>query len=253
MPDARPLLHRTAIVTGGSRGIGLAIAEALLTAGANVCIAARKQPALDAATERLAGFGDRLLAISANVSQADDRERLVTETVARFGRLDVLVNNAAANPVYGKVEDTEPWAFDKIMAVNVAAPFELAKLALPHLAAQDSSHVVNVSSIGGLKPEPGLGIYSVSKAALNSLTKVMAREWGPRGVHVNGVCPGLIKTDFSEALWSDDRTVKHMQRNTPLQRIGAPEDIGAAVLGLVTTAGAYMTGHILVADGGYTV
>ena len=248
-----PLSGRTAIVTGGSRGIGLAIARALLEAGANVTVAARKQPALDAAAEALARLGDRLLTVSVNVGQAGDRERLVAATTERFGGLDILVNNAAANPVYGKVEDTEPWAFDKIMQVNVAAPFELAKLALPHLTKRDTSHIVNVSSIGGLRPEPGLGIYSVSKAALNSLTKVMAREWGPRGVHVNGICPGLIKTDFSEALWSDDKTAAHLTRNTPLQRIGAPEDIGAAVLALVSSAGAYMSGHILVADGGYTV
>ena len=248
-----PLSGRTAIVTGGSRGIGLAIARALLESGANVAVAARKQPALDAAAEALARFGDRLLTVSVNVGQAGDRERLVAATTERFGGLDILVNNAAANPVYGKVEDTEPWAFDKIMQVNVAAPFELAKLALPHLTKRDTSHIVNVSSIGGLRPEPGLGIYSVSKAALNSLTKVMAREWGPRGVHVNGICPGLIKTDFSEALWSDDKTAAHLTRNTPLQRIGAPEDIGAAVLALVSSAGAYMSGHILVADGGYTV
>ena len=252
-PTTLPLSGRTAIVTGGSRGIGLAIARALLEAGANVAIAARKQPALDAAAEALSSFGESLLTVSANVGQAEDRERLIAATTERFGGLDILINNAAANPVYGKVEDTEPWAFDKIMQVNVAAPFELAKLALPHLTEHDASHVVNVSSIGGLRPEPGLGIYSVSKAALNGLTKVMAREWGPRGVHVNGICPGLIKTDFSEALWGDEKTAGHLKRNTPLQRIGEPEDIGAAVLALVSSAGAYMSGHILVADGGYTV
>ena len=253
MPSSPTLAGRTALVTGGSRGIGLAIAEALLEAGADIVIAGRKQPALSAAAQHLTPYAEHLLTVSANVGDPEDRARLVDATVERFGGLSILVNNAAANPVYGKVEDTEPWAFDKIMQVNVAAPFELAKLALPHLTAADRGDVVNVSSIGGLRPEPGLGIYSVSKAALNSLTKVMAREWGPRGVHVNAICPGLIKTDFSEALWSDERTAGHLVRNTPLQRIGEPADIGAAVLNLVSAAGAYMTGHVLVADGGYTV
>ncbi len=257
MPEAAPTSTSPspikALVTGGSRGIGLAIATALLDAGGSVAIVARKEPALAAARESLASAGERLLTIAANVGVAEDRERMVAETVAAFGGLTVLVNNAAANPVYGKVEDTEPWAFAKIMEVNVAAPFELAKVALPHLTAAPRSHVVNVSSIGGLRPEPGLGIYSVSKAALNSLTKVMAREWGPRGVHVNAICPGLIKTDFSEALWGNDKTAGYLVRNTPLQRIGEPEDIGAVVLAIVGPAGAYMTGHILTADGGYTI
>ena len=253
MPSAPLLSGRTALVTGGSRGIGLAVAEALLEAGASVVIAGRKAPALDQARAALSRFGDRLHGVSANVGVPEDRERLIRATVERYGGLSILVNNAAANPVYGKVEDTEPWAFDKIMQVNLAAPFELAKLALPHLEAADRGDVVNVSSIGGLRPERGLGIYSVSKAALNSLTKVLAREWGPRGVHVNAICPGLIRTDFSEALWSDEKVATHLVRNTPLQRIGDPADIGAAVVAVVSSAGAYMSGHVLVADGGYTI
>ncbi len=252
MPDTASTSHRV-LVTGGSRGIGLAIAKTLLDAGHSVAIVARKAPALEAAQGELAAYGERLLTIAANVGVAEDRQRMIDDTVAAFGGLDVLINNAAANPVYGKVEDTEAWAFAKIMEVNVSAPFELAKLALPHLTAQARSHVINVSSIGGLRPEPGLGIYSVSKAALNSLTKVMAKEWGPRGVHVNAICPGLIKTDFSEALWGNDKTAQALVRHTPLQRIGDPEDIGAVVLAIVGAAGAYMTGHILTADGGYTI
>ena len=253
MPVDIDLSGQAALVTGGTRGIGLAIARALLEAGAHVAVVGRKPDGLQAAAGTLAAFGDRLLAVRGNVGDAEDRRRVIDEVATKFGGLSILVNNAAANPVYGKVEDTEAWAFDKIMSVNVSAPFELAKLALPYLTARDRSYVVNISSIGGLRPEPGLGIYSVSKAALNSLTKVMAREWGPRGVHVNGVCPGLIKTDFSQALWDNDKTAAHLVRNTPLQRIGDPEDIGAVVLALVGPAGAYMSGHILTADGGYTV
>lgn len=253
MPNPLTIGNVRALVTGGSRGIGLAIASAFLEAGGSVAIVARKEPALASARVALSDHADRLVTIAANVGVAVDRQRMVDEATAAFGGLNVLINNAAANPVYGKVEDTEPWAFAKIMEVNVAAPFELAKLALPHLTAHASSHVINVSSIGGLRPEPGLGIYSVSKAALNSLTKVMAKEWGPRGVHVNAICPGLIKTDFSEALWANDKTAQHLVRNTPLQRIGDPEDIGALVLAIVGAAGAYMTGHILTADGGYTL
>ena len=247
------LSGRSALITGGTRGIGFAIARALGAAGARVVVASRKEAAVDEAVAALEADGVTAMGVAANVGDAADRRRLVRATVERHGALDVLVNNAAANPVYGPVEDTEAWAFAKIMQVNLEAPFELAKLALPHLTERPDAHVLNVSSIGGLTPEAGLGIYSVSKAALNSLTKVLAKEWGPRGIRVNAICPGLVQTEFSEALWSDERVRGSLTRRTPLGRVGQPEEIGRLALAIVGGLTPYVTGHIFTADGGYTV
>ena len=244
---------RVALVTGGTRGIGLAVARTLAEAGAGVLIASRKSAAVDEAVEGLRADGLEVAGATANVGDADDRTRLIAKCVERFGRLDILVNNAAANPAYGPVEDTDPGAYAKIMQVNLEAPFELARLALPHLTSAAPGHVVNVSSIGGISPEPGLGIYSVSKTALNGLTRVLAREWASRGVQVNAVCPGLIKTDFSRALWDDPDTLRRAERRTPMGRIGQPAEIAQLILAIVGGPGSYATGQIFTADGGYTL
>ncbi len=253
MSDSLSITGRNVIVTGGTRGIGLAIASALLQAGAQVLIVGRKTEALDAALAELDFAAGRVVGIAANVGKAEDRASIISAAISRFGSIDALVNNAAANPVFGKLEDTEPWAFAKIIEVNLEAPFELAKLALPYLSQHSRSDIINISSIGGLRPEPGLGIYSVSKAALNSLSQTMAKEWGPRGVHVNAICPGLIRTEFSRKLWEDEKTAAQLTRHTPLGRIGEPEDIGNLIAALLGPAGAYISGQILTADGGYTV
>ena len=253
MSTPLPLTGKAALVTGGTRGIGLAIARALCAAGADVAVLGRKPDTVDAAVAALGEGAGRSLGIAANVASADDRRAALDQTVERFGGLDILVNNAAANPVFGPVEDTAPEAFAKIMDVNVAAPFELAKLALPHLRASGRGAVLNISSIGGLRPEPKLGIYSVSKTALNGLTRVLAKEWGRYGIRVNAICPGLIQTDFSEALWSNDKLVAHFTAMTPLGRVGTPDDVAQLALALLSDAGAYVTGQIVTADGGYTV
>ncbi len=247
------ITDQVALITGGTKGIGLAIAEKLAEAGAKVVIASRRIDTVRKAEQMLRDKGLEVTGQICNVGDEDDRKRLVEEVVKLHGQLDILVNNAAANPVFGKVEDTEPWAFAKIMAINVEAPFELAKLALPYLKESTFGNVLNVSSIGGLSPEPQLGIYSMSKAALNSLTKVLAKEWGRYGVRVNAVCPGLIQTDFSEALWSNEKLVQHMKQATPLGRIGQPSEIGQLSLAIVSGAAGYCTGHLFTADGGYTI
>lgn len=247
------LVGKVAIVTGGSKGIGEAIAEALGQAGAKVVVSSRKAESVEAVASRFQTLGIDARGIAANAGQAEALAELVNETVATYGGIDIIVNNAAANPVFGPVENTEGWAFDKIMEVNLKGPFELAKLALPHLKKRGGGSIINISSIGGLSPEPQLGIYSVSKAALISLTQVMAREWAPYGVRANVICPGIIQTKFSEALWNNDAILKHMLKSIPMGRIGQPEEISGLALFLASAAGAYCTGGVFVADGGYTV
>ncbi|NUQ26195.1 MAG: SDR family oxidoreductase [Saprospiraceae bacterium] len=251
MPNT--LTNKTAIITGASKGIGAAIAFALGRAGANVVISSRKQEAVDALAVKLREEGINCLPQAANAGVIDDLQFLVEKTVEAFGGVDILINNAATNPVFGPIELTEQKAFDKIMAVNLKGPFELAKLALPLMKKRGGGAIVNISSIGGLSPEPHLGIYSVSKAALISLTKVMAREWGPYHIRANAICPGLIQTKFSEALWTNEQFTQWMMAQTPLGRIGSPEEVAAMALFLASDASSYTTGAVFTADGGYTI
>jgi NAD(P)-dependent dehydrogenase (short-subunit alcohol dehydrogenase family) len=244
---------RVAIVTGASKGIGEAIARALAEYGARVVVSSRKQEAVDAVADSIRAAGGEALGVAAHAGDPAQLGRLVDAAVARWGGVDVVVNNAATNPVFGPVVEQGAEAFAKIMAVNVQGPLELARLAYPHMKARGGGSVVNISSIGGLTPEPGLGLYSVSKAALVSLTKVLAAEWGPDNVRANVVCPGLIKTKFSEALWSNDRIVRQMMALQPIKRVGEPEDVAGLVLFLASDAAAYCTGGVYTADGGYTI
>ncbi len=245
------LAGKTALITGASRGIGLAIARAYARAGANVVLNARKADVLAAAVDELTAQGYGAKALAMNAGKVEEARALIESAVALFGGLDILVNNAAANPIYGPVELATPEIFSKIMTVNLHAPFELAKAARPHLRARGGGSIINMSSIGGRTPEPGLGIYSVSKAALLSLTRVLAKEWGGDGITVNAICPGLIRTDFSAALWSNEKTMQHMLRQQPVQRIGEGEDIAAMALYLASDAARFTTGATFTVDGGY--
>jgi dehydrogenase/reductase SDR family protein 4 len=251
--DRFSLDGKIAIVTGGTRGIGRSIALEFARAGARVVVAGRKQDGVSAMVAELEREGAAASGIAANVSKPLDCVRIIDQAVSAFGALDILVNNAAVNPVYGPVEATTTEAFDKIIAVNVRAPFELSKLALPHLRARGGGVILNVSSIGALTPEPNLGIYSVSKAALVSLTQVTARSWGKDNVRVNAICPGLVRTAFSSALWQDEEIRSHMIANQAIGRLGEPEDVSALALFLCSDAGSFCTGSIHVVDGGYTI
>ena len=251
--DSFSLDGKVALVTGGTRGIGKAIARAFGRAGAKVAVVGRKEAGVTAAIAEVTGAGVTALGIAANVSRAEDVQRMVAETVSAFGALDILVNNAAVNPVFGPVEDTSPEAFDKIMAVNVRAPFEIAKLALPQMKARGGGVILNISSIGGVRPEENLGIYSVSKVAIIGLTKVLAREWGKDNVRANVICPGLIRTDFSHALWGNEKILAHTMRGQAIAKLGEPEDIAGLALFLCSEAGAFCTGGVYLADGGYTI
>jgi NAD(P)-dependent dehydrogenase (short-subunit alcohol dehydrogenase family) len=247
------LTGKVAIVTGASKGIGEYMAMAFAQAGASVVVSSRKQDAVDEVAQSITDQGGIATGIAANTGSLEELEQLVNKTVETYGGIDIIVNNAATNPVFGPVINTTEDAFDKIMNVNVKGPFEFAKMAFPHMKKRGGGSIINISSIGGLSPEPFLGIYSVSKSALISLTKVLAKEWGPMGVRANVICPGLIKTKFSQALWSNEPIVDKMTKELPLPRIGLPEEMAGLALFLASEASSYCTGGVYTADGGYTI
>ena len=244
---------KVAIITGASKGIGEAIALALGQAGARIVVSSRKQDAVDATAQQLREAGIDAIAIAANTGNLAEIQQLAEGTIQHYGGIDILVNNAATNPVFGPVEQTDAMAFDKIMAVNVKGPFELAKLALPSMQARGGGSIINISSIGGISPEPFLGIYSVSKSALVMLTKVMAKEWGHNGIRANVICPGLIKTKFSQALWGNEKLLQHVLQQLPAGRVGTVEEIAGLALFLASSAASYCTGAVFTADGGHTI
>ena len=253
MPGVHDLSGKVALVTGATRGIGRATAFALARQGARVIVASRKAPAVEETVAAIVAAGGRAEGIPANVGRLEEAQALADQALARHPQVDILVNNAAANPVYGGVEDTSPEAFQKIMDVNVRAPFEIGRRLLPAMRAAGGGAIVNLSSIGGLKPERGLGIYSVSKAAIISLTQVMAREWGRWGVRANAICPGFIRTDFSRVLWTDAGLMADVLRDQPIARLGTPEEIAELALFLASPAASFCTGGVYLADGGYLV
>lgn len=247
------LENKVALVTGASKGIGEAIARALAAAGARVVLSSRNLADLDAVAADIRQTGGEATGIAAHAGKPEQLAALVEQTVAAYGGVDILVNNAATNPVFGPVLDAPDSAFDKIMEVNVKGPLALARLVYPLMKARGGGSIVNISSVEGLTPSAGLGLYSISKSALIMLTKVLAQEWGPDGIRANAICPGLIKTKFSEALWSDEKILKQYTRGLPLGRMGTVEEIAGLALLLASPAGGYCTGAVFTADGGMTV
>ncbi|MDA9092857.1 glucose 1-dehydrogenase [Polaribacter sp.] len=244
---------KVAIVTGSSKGIGKAIAKGLAENGAQVVISSRSQEACNAVANEFQLAGLKAIGIACHIGKPDQRENLVTQTIGAFGRIDILVNNAAINPVFGPIEDVDPAIFDKIMEVNVKAPWSLSNLVLPHLKAHKNGSIINIASVEALTPGFGLGIYSTSKAAILMLSKNQAKEWGKHGIRVNAICPGLIKTKFSAALWQNEKILGKIQKTLPSERMGMPEEmVGLACL-LASDAGGYMTGGVYTADGGYMI
>ncbi len=248
--EAFDLNGKVALVTGASKGIGEAIARFYAAYGAKVVINSRKQEELDVVARSIKEAGGECTGIAANAGDMKVCQELIEKVISTYGGLDILVNNAATNPTYGPLLKSEEWAFDKIMNVNVKAPFALANLAHPHMKKRGGGAVINISSIAGLTPDPGLGLYSISKAALNMLTKVQAKEWGKDGIRVNSICPGLIKTKFSEALWSNEEILNRFVAKLPIARMGTVEEIAGLALYLASPASAYSTGAVFTADGG---
>lgn len=244
---------KVALITGASKGIGEAIARYFAASGAAVVINSRKQEELDKVAQSIQETGGKCIGIAGNAGDIDACKILINKTVELYGGIDILVNNAASNPVFGPVVNSEEWAFDKIMNVNVKAPFELGKLVHPIMKERGGGSVINISSIAGITPDPGLGLYSVSKAALNMLTKVTAKEWGADGIRVNAICPGLIKTKFSEALWQDEKWLNRFVKMAPISRMGTVDEIAALALFLAAPASGYCTGTLFTADGGVTI
>lgn len=251
--DAFALGGKVAIVTGSTRGIGLSIAEHLVRAGARVVISSRKAEACEQVARTLRESGGNAIAIPANIGDKVQLENLVGETRRQCGRIDILVCNAASNPYYGPMGKMPDEAFGKILQNNIVSNHWLANLVLPEMAQRKDGAVVIVSSIGGLKGTTVLGAYAISKAADMQLARNLAMEWGPFNIRVNCIAPGLVKTDFARALWENPEILQRYESQTPLRRIGQPDDIGAIAVFLASRAGAFITGQTIVADGGVTI
>ena len=252
---ASPLFDLTgqvAVITGSSRGIGRSIAEHMARAGARVDISSRKPDARDAVAAAIRDQGGDALAIPANISRKDDLDALVDRTLAAWGRIDSLVCNAASNPYFGPLAGLGDEVFDKIMRNNVLANLWLCNRVLPGMAERGGGSVIVVSSIGGLRGDAYLGAYNLSKAADMQLVRNLAVEWGARGIRVNSIAPGLVKTDFARALWESPALRERVEAATPLRRIGDPDDIGGVAVFLASRAASFITGQVIVADGGAT-
>ena len=244
------LSGRVALVTGASRGIGSAIAETLAENGASVVLSSRKQADLDAEAERINSlYAERAVAIAAHSGRPEELERLVQAVIERFSRIDILVNNAATNPYMGPLIGAELAAWDKTFEVNLRGVFILTKLVYEASMEAHGGAIVNVSSIGGLRPGIGLGVYNVTKAGVIMLTRQLAKELGGK-VRVNAVAPGVIKTRFAEALWANEEILDRVLGSNPMGRIGVPQEVAAAVHFLVSDAASYVNGEVLVIDGG---
>ncbi len=249
------LSGHVAIITGSSRGIGKASAWELAEHGAKVVISSRKQDACDVVAAEINGrFGEgTAIAVAANISDKAGLQHLVDETRAAFGKVDILVCNAASNPYYGPQEGIADDQFRKILDNNIISNHWLISMVAPEMRDRQAGSIIIISSIGGIRGTPIIGAYAISKAADMQLARNLAHEFGPFNVRVNCIAPGLIRTDFARALWENEAAVKARNATTPLRRIGEPEEIAGAVVFLASQASAFMTGQTIVIDGGVTI
>jgi NAD(P)-dependent dehydrogenase (short-subunit alcohol dehydrogenase family) len=247
---------KVAVITGGSRGIGEAIARAFVAHGARVAIASRKLAGVAEVAESIGRDhgADRVRAIAAHSGKEDECVRLVRETVAAFGKVDVLVNNAGTNPYFGPMVNADDAAWDKTFDVNLKGYFWCAREVARHLAGRNApGSIVNVASIAGLLASPMQGVYSMTKAAVISLTKTLALELGPSGIRVNAIAPGFVDTRLASAILKNEELLKNVVGRTPLGRYGTPNEIAGGALYLASDSASFLTGHTLVIDGGLTI
>ncbi len=249
------LSGKVALITGSSRGIGRSIAEEYARAGAKVVISSRKLDACEAVRDAInaeCGAGTAI-AVACNIGRKEDMQRLVDETLSAFGSIDVLVANAAINPVYGPLGSVTDEAWDKIMGTNLRSTWQLCTMVMPGMADRKDGSVIVLSSIAGLRGNPVIGAYGVSKAAEAALVRNLAVEYGRANVRVNAIAPGIVETDFAKALTDNPDIAKAVMRRAPLGRFGKPVEIAGVALMLATAAGAFITGQLIVADGGATI
>ena len=247
------LSGKVALITGSTRGIGKSMAEELARAGCKVVVSSRKAEACDEVCAEFETQGFEVLAQPCNVSRKEELQTLVDVTVAKWGRIDIAIANAAANPYYGPLAQIPDEAFDKVFLNNVKSVLWLAGMTLPGMAERGGGSFISIGSIGGIIANTVIGAYGMSKAADHHLVRNLAAEWGPKNVRVNAIAPGLIKTDFAKALWEDEKRRTEREANTPLRRLGVPRDIGGIAVFLASDAAAFITGQTIVADGGVTI
>ncbi|HEV3230759.1 MAG TPA: SDR family oxidoreductase [Candidatus Dormibacteraeota bacterium] len=248
--DIFSLAGKVTLITGGSRGIGRSIAEEYARRGASVVITARKAEELEETAGELRALGAEVLGVPGHVGREDDVERMLDQVLERFGRIDVLVNNAATNVAFAPFKDLDVAAWDKTLEINLRAPFVLSQKVVNRTMEKTGGCIVNMCSVASLKAEPMMSAYNVSKAGLLMLTRVMARELGPLGIRVNAIAPAVIKTKFSRVLYETDSIREGAERASALGRVGEWNEVAGAAVFLASDASSYVTGSVVAVDGG---
>lgn len=246
------LKGKVALITGASRGIGQAVAIGLAQAGADIAIASRKLPDLEKVAEQVRKTGRKCLPVAAHVARVEEINNLVGQVMAEYGKIDILVNNAATNPTMASAMDVDERAWDSIMNLNLRGLFFLSQAVARLMKEKGGGKIINISSIAGISPDL-LPVYSISKAAVIMATKVMAQQWAQYNIRANAVAPGLTKTRFSEALWNNPDILKLAMGKTPMARVADPEEMVGAILYLAADASSYVTGQVIAIDGGTTI
>lgn len=241
---------KVALVTGASRGIGQAIAMSFARAGARLIVSSRKLESLQPVAAAIQEAGGKALAVQAHVGRPEEVGALIGQAVENWGRVDILVNNAATNPHFGPLLTADEGQWDKILDTNAKGVFRLCKAVVPLMEAQGGGKIINLASVAGLQPAPAMGMYGISKAAVIMLTRVLALELGHANIQVNAIAPGVIKTRFSQVLWQTPEIAEPTLRKLPLGRFGEPEDVAGLALYLASPASDYVTGGVFVVDGG---